>query len=112
MFKIINNMAPNDLQLEWYTHKRLGLKVKIPPFNTKVPAYASSLLENSFRVQAAKLWNLIPLEANTQTSLDAFKISLGVFLKKYPDKPPVRGYSTQNNNSIIDWANQSGGLSK
>ena len=32
-----------------------------------------------------------------------FKERLTSFLMSIPDKPPVKGYSTQNSNSILDW---------
>ena len=109
IFKIINDMAPNDLNLEWYRNKRLGIKVKMPKVDYNVPKYASSLMESSFRINGAKLWNLLPAEVNMQKLLDPFKINLQTFLKKFPDKPPVYGYTTQNGNSLIDWSMQSGG---
>ena len=37
------------------------------------------------------------------TSLSAFKSSLGTFLDKVPDIPPI-GQSGVNNNSLLDWA--------
>lgn len=109
IFKIINDMAPNDLCLEWYHNKRLGTKVKVPKIDYNVPKYASSLMESSFRINGAKLWNLLPAEVNTQHVLDPFKVKLQTFLNKFPDKPPVYGYTTQNGNSLIDWSLQSGG---
>jgi hypothetical protein len=32
------------------------------------------------------------------------------FMDRIPDNLPVTGYTTANNNSIIDWCNQPGGL--
>lgn len=112
VFKIMNNLAPNDLSLEGYTNNRLGQKLKTLPLNTKATKYATTLMENSFRIQATKLWNILPADTNTIKDLDKFKVSLGNFMEKIPDRPPVRGYTTQNNNSLIDWSNQSGGRSK
>lgn len=108
----MNNLAPNDLSLEGYTNNRLGQKLKTLPLNTKATKYATTLMENSFRIQATKLWNILPADTNTIKDLDKFKVSLGNFMEKIPDRPPVRGYTTQNNNSLIDWSNQSGGRSK
>ena len=102
-------MAPNDIGVGCYTHKRLGIKLRIAAFDNKTPRYASTLMESSFRIQGAKLWNLLPAEVNKQTLLDPFKVALSSFLKKFPDRPPVCGYTTQNGNSLIDWAMQSGG---
>ena len=57
-------------------------------------------MEKSFRMQATKLWNILPAHTNSIKDLEKFKVSLGKFLKKFPDRPPVRGYTTQNNNSV------------
>ena len=108
-FKILKGMAPNDLSLEFYTNNRLGTKLKMAPINNKVPKYASSLMDNSFRVQASRLWNHLPAKVNTAPTLDIFKATLGNYLKTFPDQPPVRGYTTPNRNSLIDWSNQLGG---
>ena len=108
IFKIINDMAPNDLNIQWYNHKRLGTKIKLPKLNN-APKYASSLMDASFRIKGASLWNLLPADTNTQKALDPFKIKLQKFLKKFPDRPPVYGYTTENRNSLIDWTMQSGG---
>ena len=40
-----------------------------------------------------------------RTFPSAFKISLGTFLDKVPDMPPI-GQSGVNNNSLLDWARQ------
>ena len=97
------------ISIQWYDNKRLGIKIKVPKIDNQVPKYASSLLESSFRIRGAKLWNLLPAEVNTQSVLDPFKVKLRSFLKKFPDKPLVCGYTTQNGNSLIDWSTQSGG---
>ena len=59
--------------------------------------------ENSFGVKAAKLWNLLPKEINSISTLDALKSSLAVFLKNFPDTPPTKGYTAINNNSLLEW---------
>ena len=104
IFKIINDMIPNDIMIDWYSHPRLGVRVKIPPFNHRAPQYASSLLESSFKISGAKLWNMLPASVNTNVTLEKFKTSLSTFLKEYPDEPPIRGYHTQNSNSLTDWS--------
>ena len=54
-------------------------------------------------MRAARLWNTLPREVNTAETLDMFKVLLGRWLDQYPDNPPVKGYRTQNGNSILDW---------
>ena len=39
-------------------------------------------------------------------TLDLFKKHLTTFVLKVPDKPPIRGYSSPNSNSILDWRNE------
>ena len=54
--------------------------------------------DKTFRVKAAQLFNLLPLELRTATKLDSFKVKLGRFLEQYPDTPPVPGYTPANDN--------------
>ena len=56
------------------------------------------------------LWNVLPKDVNTVDDLGTFKTTLAKFFDRVPDNPPVRGYTTTNTNSIIDWYNQPGGL--
>ena len=50
----------------------------------------------------------LPKNVNQQKTLDGFKIALGTFLKQFPDTPPVRGYTTANTNSLLDWSRDRG----
>ena len=109
-WKIHNNLAPNDINMEFYHHPRLGWRAKLPKLDSKATQAAKTLLDSSFAVHGAKLWNILPEEVNTVDKLAAFKIVLAKFLDRIPDNPPVRGYSTTNTNSIISWCNQPGGL--
>ena len=110
VWKILNGISPNDINMEFFNHPRLGMKVKIPRFNNKISKSVSSMYESSFAVHAARLWNTLPAHVTRLTALLPFKSALGSFLKMFPDNPPVQGYTTANKNSIIDWVNQSGGL--
>ena len=49
------------------------------------------------------LWNRVPKDVRTANSLTDFKLKLDAFLQSIPDKPPVSGYVSENNNSLIDW---------
>ena len=91
-------------------HQRNGTRVVIPTLDTKAPKAAITLYDNSFAVKGGRLWNTLPKEVNQMTELLKFKEKLGSFLNKIPDKPPVRGYSTSNRNSILEWVNQKGEL--
>ena len=91
-------------------NSRLGNRVVIPALITKAPKAAVTLHDNSFPVKGGKLWNMLPKSLNQCKELDTFKCLLGKYLDNIPDQPPVRGYSTTNRNSIIDWHNQKGEL--
>ena len=110
VWKILNHLAPNDIKMEFTHSKRLGIKVKIPSFSKTAPQSATRLYDESFAVHAGKLWNILPKEVTVTKQLDAVKILLGKFLRLYPDRPPTKGYTAQNRNSLIDWKLQSGGL--
>ena len=45
----------------------------------------------------------LPSDVNSAKELTEFKVLLGEWLKRIPDRPPVPGYTRQNNNSIMDW---------
>ena len=103
VWKILNCEAPNDTGFEFQTHPRLGVKAKIPSLNKSAQLSVRRDYDNSFRVRAAQLWNLLPPELGVITSLDRFKEGLGRFLDQYPDTPPVPGYTTVNDNSMLSW---------
>ena len=107
-WKIINNLAPNDIGMLFKHNQRLGLKAIVPQINTKSQKSVATHYDNSFAVKAAMLWNLVPKPVNEKTTLDSFKEALGNFLNKYPDTPPTRGYTTANNNSLLEWTSQRG----
>ncbi|CAL8320303.1 unnamed protein product [Boreogadus saida] len=50
----------------------------------------------------AKEYNMfLPKDVNSQTTLDAFKIALGGFLKQFPERQPATGYTPPNSNSLL-----------
>ena len=93
----------------FYEQNRLGMKVTLPPVNNKAQISVRTDYENSFRIKASRLWNMLPKHVNTADSLDAFKRVLGYYLKKITDTPPVPGYTAANRNSLLDWKNEMGG---
>ena len=96
--------APNDIEMEFYTHDRLGVRVKVPLFNNTAQRSISTAYENSFATKAARLWNILPRNGNTQLTLSSFKTALGYFMDKFPDTPPITGYTPSNSNSLIAWS--------
>ena len=103
VWKILNNQAPNDVDFEFQYHQRLGVKAKIPSINKRVQLSVRTDYDNTFRVRAAQLWNLLPQGLGREESLDNFKVGLGRFLEQYPDTPPVPGYTPANDNSLLSW---------
>jgi len=91
VWKILNNQAPNDVGFEFQHHQRLKIKAKLPSINKIHQMSVRTDYDNTFRVRAAQLWNLLPEKLGTEKSLDNFKVDLGRFLDKYPDTPPTPG---------------------
>ena len=108
IWKMLNNQAPNNINIQSYSTARQGIKIRLPPFNTKAQTSVASDYENSFKINAARLWNLLPKQINTVTSINSFKAELGGFIEKYPDTPPTTGYSAVNRNSLVDWSTERG----
>ena len=103
VWKILNDHAPNDVQMQFKHHPRRGIKALIPQINTKAQLSVRSDYDSSFGVRAAQLWNILPSHVSQLKSLESFKIGLGRFLEQFPDTPPVTGYTTVNNNSLLSW---------
>ena len=61
-----------------------------------------TVYENSFKINSAKLWNVLPPELTYINSFNAFKLGLDQFLSKVPDEPPLSGYPKKSNNSLIN----------
>ena len=61
----------------------------------------ASKYDNSFGIKAAKLWNIVPKDIKDMSSLDALKVAMGNLLTRLPDNPPVKGYPTANDNSLL-----------
>ena len=109
-WKTITGYVPNDLEMQFVKSRRFGIQAIVPSLKTSASSKAKACYDKSFHVKAAQLWDLLPATTKNFDSLDKFKISLSTFLRRFPDKPPVTGYSTANHNSLLDWSNQSGGL--
>ena len=58
MWKILNCLAPNDINVKWNMNTRLGFKANIP--NMSSNKKMSSIFESSFTVNGARLWNTLP----------------------------------------------------
>ena len=103
----MNDLAPNDIGMEFKQHPRFGNRAVIPSLYKNAQRSVSTAYDNSFGVRGAKLFNLLPKAVNQITELNSLKAALGDFLSTFPDTPPVRGYVAANGNSLLEWgANQ------
>ena len=108
VWKVLNGKAPNSIGMKFYSSARLGIRASVPPYNYKAQRSISTAYDNSFGVKANRLWNILPKRVNTVTTLEPFKAALGEFMSKFPDKPPVTGYTPPNSNSLLDWSSVGG----
>ena len=99
----MHDQAPNDLGFEFKQHARLGVKVEIPRLNKSTQLSVRGDHDLTFRVRAAQLFNLLPPDVGCLSTLEGFKAGLGRFMEQYPDTPPVPGYTTVNDNSLLSW---------
>ena len=104
IWKIQQEIIPNDLNLTFYNTPRKGWKCRRNIIQNRKIAL-QTIRYNSFTYRAAALFNIIPKDVKNSVSLPVFKNRLDNFLRGLPDQPPVHGYVRANNNSILDWAN-------
>ena len=107
MWKILNGSISNDLGVQFVSRPRTGFKAVVPPLRSGAPAYHQSLYDNSFAVNGPRLWNCLPPNVNKMGEFVSFKRHLKSLLQRIPDLPPVRGYTSPNNNSILAWRTDS-----
>ena len=104
MWKILNDITSNDLNITFHENRRFGIMAYVPPLNTSSSLKSKTLHDSSFSVMGPRLWNVVPKDIKSHQSLITFKCHLDIFLTEtFPDRPPVSGYTTQNNNSILEW---------
>ena len=102
LWKIMNGLISNDLNIKFSYNDRLGFRAAVPtPSGNNYKA--RSLFDNSIAVKGPLLFNILPKEVNCLPTLTSFKEKLDFFLQTIPDRPPVAGYVTQNNNSLLEW---------
>ena len=58
---------------------------------------------NSFSSTASALYNAVPCEIKSISTLNKFKSALDSFLQSFPDTPPTPGYTGVNGNSLVEW---------
>ena len=105
MWKILHGLTSNDLQVQFTVNPRLGNLAKVPSFRKKISAAHQTLYETSFNVMGPKLWNCLPTQIRAVSKHDNFKRQMTAFMLSVADKPPIRGFTPPNSNSILDWRN-------
>ena len=78
-----------------------SLKAILKPL-PKIKGKALTKYENSFAIQGAKLWNVLPYKLSKVKDLNRFKDEPDKFLNDIPDEPPLPNYPYRNNNSLVD----------
>ena len=95
MWKIRYGLTSNDLQITFVDNNRHGTIAKVTP------------LQKCCKMrQKPRIWNCIPGHIRKWDTLDLVKRNLTKFMLQVPDKPPIRGYTSPNSNSILDWRNE------
>ena len=105
IWKLLHNKVSNDLDIRFYDTRRFGITAEVPPIPRSNNSKAKSLYDLSFAVRGPQLWNVVPKRIKSIDNLITFKTKLDIFLCSIPDRPPVPGYATQNNNSLLEWNN-------
>ena len=99
-YKILHELAPNDIDLVFYPTTRRGVCCKIPPLIKRSKTKYQRQFDDSFHVYGARLWNVIPNSVKEKNSVESFKIALTKLCMQLPDNPPIPGIASQN--SLID----------
>ena len=108
MWKTLHNLCPNDINIKFREpmsteHTRRGIKSVVPSISHKATQRSQTIYENSFAVLGPRLWNTLPKHLSVITSQQKFKDESTRYVSSIPDLPPTRGYSSPNNNSLLDW---------
>jgi hypothetical protein len=96
VFKIIHDLAPNDINMQFQHTNRRGLCCRVPLLIKNCKAKHQSQYDDSFHVVGARLWNLLPRAIKQKDTLSSFKSALTKFIILPPDHPPVPGIASEN----------------
>ena len=96
LFKILHDIAPNNINTTFTTSERRGICANVPPLTKGATTKSQSLYDSSFSVFAPRLWNALPKRIRDEESFTKFKSLLTAYLLSLPDQPPVAGISSSN----------------
>ena len=95
-FKILHNIAPNDINITFTNSDRRGICANIPILSRSAKLRFQSLYDSSFAVLAPRLWNTLPKRIRQEESFTKFKASLTRHLLTILDQPPIAGIASSN----------------
>ena len=101
LFKILHNLAPNDVNIQFNTSDRRGILALVPTMSRTTKHKFQSLYDSSFAVFAPRLWNSLPKNIRDEESFGKFKAALTRHCLAFPDQPPITGASSGN--SLLQW---------
>ena len=105
LWKVYHGLVPNHTNRpvddSFKVHPRRGVLAEYPDLYTAAQDSIETIREGSFSVRSVKLFNRMPKEVRGCETLEDLKVSLGKFLDGIPDHPPVRGYRSPNDNSLV-----------
>ena len=79
IWKMLNNLAPNDIGVLFRPNPRLGTVAAIPSLTSK-RQHLNTLRDNSFSCLGPRLFNILPKTLKNIDSLSTFKNKLDDFL--------------------------------
>jgi len=103
VWKIYNGTCPNDIDIRFHPSSRHGIRAQVPTLSKSSSLRNQTMYDASFAVIGPRLWNCIPPHLHAVADPIQFKIKLTEFLLTIPDNPPTCGYSSVNNNSMLEW---------
>ena len=74
MWKILNGLSPNDLNIKFANPSMLGIKADVPSLSK-----SCSQRNHSFAVMGPRLWNILPCQFHHMADLQPFKNALTEF---------------------------------
>ena len=101
LFKILSDLAPNDLNIKFTSSDRRGILAVVPSLSRTCKSKIQSLYDSSFAVFAPRLWNSLPKRIRDEETFEKFKAALTRHCLAFPDEPPISGISSSN--SLLHW---------
>ena len=103
LWKIDHNIMPNFSNIVFQESARRGTTC-IRPIGSSKYSSINTMRFNSFTSVASGLYNVVPKNIKSISTLERFKAALDKFLQTFPDTPPTPGYLGANRNSLLEWA--------